>query len=57
MNLEIKVTYQERLLETLNEVLVSQRTELDAIQKRVKALEEQLRGALDEPEQTPPPHY
>ena len=56
-NLEIKITYQERLLETLNEVLVAQRAEIDALQKRVKALEEQLHTALEEPEQTRPPHY
>ena len=55
--LEIKVTYQERLLETLNQVLVSQRTELDALLKRGRALEEQLHGALEEPADVPPPHY
>lgn len=56
-NLEIKITYQERLLETLNEVLVAQRAEIDALQRRVKALEEQLHGALEDAEQTKPPHY
>jgi uncharacterized coiled-coil protein SlyX len=55
--LEIKVTHLERLVETLNSVLIAQRGELDALAKRVAALEDQLHAALDEPTDGPPPHY
>jgi SlyX protein len=55
--LEIKVMYQERLVETLNQVMVGQRAEIDALNKRLEALEEQLHGALEDAPDPPPPHY
>jgi SlyX protein len=57
--LEIRVEYQDRLINTLNEVLTSQQAELD----RLAAKMDKLQGKLDNeqfsigPAGERPPHY
>jgi len=46
MDLEIKVTYQERLLLDLDEVVTGQNQTIDALERRLTRLEERLRAAL-----------
>ena len=58
-NLEIKMTYQDELVETLNQVVIELRTEMAALDKKVKQLEQQLTMGVPEtgPANDPPPHY
>ncbi len=58
MELEIKVSYQDELIETLNQVVIELRGELTAIAAKLKALEGQvLQGSSADPSNDPPPHY
>lgn len=50
VELEIKVTYQERLLQDLNDVVTEQTRSIDALEKRIASLEARLRAALSEAE-------
>jgi SlyX protein len=58
-NLEIKLTYQDELVETLNQVVIELRTELAGLTKKVVELEQQLTMGIPEtgPANDPPPHY
>ncbi len=57
--LETKVAYQDKLIAELNEVLVQRTQELDALSRRLQALERFVREPPDEgtPPQERPPHY
>lgn len=57
IELEIKLTHQDRLLEELNEVVIEQRVHLDKLEKRADALEKALFSIQDDPGNEPPPHY
>lgn len=54
---EIKITHQERLLETLNEVVIEQRAEIDRLQSRLDRFEGILSNLDEEAVNEPPPHY
>ncbi len=54
---EIKLTHQERLVETLNGVIIELRREHDQLCKRFDALERMLAARADDPVDEPPPHY
>ncbi len=47
VELEIKVTYQERLLQDLNDVVTEQTRTIDALEKRLASLEGRLHAALN----------
>ncbi len=60
-DLEIRLTYQESLLQELNEIVIAQRDQIDLLLNELKRQKEQLerggefvRALADEP---PPPHY
>lgn len=56
--LEIKVTYQDEVIETLNQVVIELRRELEATSQRLTKLEQQvLLGVPEEAPNEPPPHY
>jgi uncharacterized coiled-coil protein SlyX len=55
--LEIKLTYQQRLTEELNQAVVELRAELDATGKRLRRLEQQQLQGTDGAANEPPPHY
>lgn len=59
IELETRVAYQAKLLEDLDGVILSFGKLLDAMEKRVRRLEDQQQEPLDpmEPHNTPPPHY
>lgn len=62
VELESKVAFQDELINRLDEILVSQRDELDRLAERVRRLEEQIKAGSTsmirtEAEETPPPHY
>ena len=60
INLEIKVTYLEEALATLNELLIDQTKELQFLKERLKKIENKIEeGKLDDlslPFEKPP-HY
>lgn len=61
-NLEMRIAYQDEVIEALNKTVVEQWGKLDEARARIKLLEERVRevaagaagDAYDEP---PPPHY
>lgn len=57
IDLEVRYSHLERLVEELSAVVWEQRRQLEALERRTKELEGRLR-AQDEPEgDAPPPHY
>lgn len=60
--LEMKTTFQERLLEELNQALIEQQFSLDKLQSQLKLLATKLKDMqpsqiASQSEETPPPHY
>lgn len=60
--LEMKVTFQENLLETLNHSLVEQQFVIDKMQLQLRYLASKLKdmqpsNIASRSEETPPPHY
>jgi SlyX protein len=51
---EIKVTYLERLHDTLNKVVFEQQRQIDRLEEKLRWLEGQAPGAAAN---EPPPHY
>lgn len=58
-NLEIKVTYQDELIETLNQVVIELRKQIDRVCSDMQRLREQtLEGVPNAgPADDKPPHY
>ncbi len=56
-HLEEKLAHQERLLETLNEVIIEQRAELDALRRRLETSERMLTRLGEDASNERPPHY
>lgn len=61
-NLEVKVAFQDDLLESLNQIVASQQRQLDLLQGEVRMLYEQIRTmqptlSAMPVEEAPPPHY
>ena len=62
IQLEIKLTYLEKTLQDLNEVVYHQQRTIDTLEKRITLLTQQLREHMDSPEGNAPalekpPHY
>jgi SlyX protein len=58
IELEIRYTHQERMLEELSEVLVAQGREIDRLREELRVLRSRVDAGPDEPgEEGPPPHY
>ncbi len=61
IDLETKSAYQEHLIQELNEVVISQQNQIDALEKSLQHLRDYMRsyeGQQNAPEQeAPPPHY
>ena len=56
--LEIRLSYQDQLLETLNQVVIQLRGDLQEANTRIVRLEQQHQlGSLETPADAPPPHY
>ena len=57
--LEIRITFQEDFIESLNKVIADQGVLLDEVVKRYKKLTEQMVGLLEDggDNDQPPPHY
>jgi len=62
IELETKSSYQEHLIQELNEVVISQQKQIDALQASVQRMSDYLKNnqgsQLARPdEEVPPPHY
>ncbi len=59
IQLETKVAYQDKLIAELNEVIIERTYALDALARRVEAVEKLLREPPGEtgPANEKPPHY
>ena len=60
--LEMRITYQDDMIEQLNKVIVKQWHTLTQAQGRIERLEQRIRETLDSGAQSagdepPPPHY
>lgn len=59
--IEAKLAFAEDLIETLNQTVIRQQTQIDLLQQQLRLLHEQLQQALpDEPRSAReeiPPHY
>ncbi len=60
--LEIKLAFQEELVETLNQIVAGQQRELDLLQGQVRLVYQQLKSLQPSDiaavgEEAPPPHY
>ena len=58
--LEMRLTYQDVTIETLNQTITTQWTESDKLKRQVTELKERLQEAesnLPGPANEPPPHY
>ncbi len=60
--LEVKIAYQDEIIEDLNTAIVAQWSKLDHLQRLVESLQDRLKDLQDrtpgEPQdEPPPPHY
>ena len=60
--LEMKVAFQEQLLEELNQALVQQQFDMDRMQLQLRYIANKLKDfqpskIASQAEETPPPHY
>jgi len=62
VELETKLSFQEHLIQELNEALTHQQQQLDVLQHRLDTMREQIQAGLSDEirpvsEEVPPPHY
>jgi len=62
VELETKLSFQEHLIQELNEALTHQQQQLDALQHKLESMHEQIQAGLSDEirpvsEEVPPPHY
>jgi len=56
--LEVRLTYQDRLIAELNEVVIELRGEVLRLAAKTRRVEQELEvGASNDPANGPPPHY
>ena len=58
--LEIRLTYQDETIETLNQTITAQWLKIDALTRQIAELRERLQdaeGNAPGPANEPPPHY
>ncbi|MEM7276937.1 MAG: SlyX family protein [Pseudomonadota bacterium] len=55
---ETKLAYLEDTVQTLNDILIEQRNQIDRLESKLSALRESMDSAsADGPDDQPPPHY
>lgn len=60
--LEVRVAFQEKTLQDLNEVVTRQQREIDRLAKELEAVKSRLAGlapsmVIPQEDEKPPPHY
>lgn len=61
-NLEVKIAFQDDLLESLNRIVAAQQQQIDLLQEEMRILYEQIKSlspsqVATSAEEAPPPHY
>ena len=56
-DLELRLMHGERAHEVLNEVVIEQQGQIEALQRDVKRLKQALEGMKEAAPDDPPPHY
>ncbi len=58
-NLETKISYQDQIIEDLNQVVIELQQKLEKLEKLCKALTDDSKGSniKDHSLEVPPPHY
>lgn len=60
IELQIKISHQEQLLEELNQALIFQQKQIDVLQNQLKSLTDSQKANApikSQSEEVPPPHY
>ena len=62
IELETKSSYQEHLIQELNDVVISQQKQMDTLETRMQRMSDYLKNNQDSQlarpdEEVPPPHY
>ncbi len=62
IELETKISYQEHLIQELNDVVTHQQKQIDALELEIKRIRDHLKGTSSSQiarpeEEVPPPHY
>jgi SlyX protein len=62
IELETKISYQDHMIQELNDVIVSQQRQIDALQQQLVRVRDHLKsthssGLARPDEEAPPPHY
>ena len=62
VKLETRLAFQEHTLQTLNDVVIHQQQQIDALVREIQTLKDRLRAAAPSPvgpleDEKPPPHY
>lgn len=60
--LETRIAFQDQELQTLNDVIIRQQTQIDQLAEQIQLLKDKLQDmkpslVVPESEETPPPHY
>jgi len=61
-NIETKLSFQEHLLENLNEALTSQQRQLDELKRQIMKISDMMESSQEDQadnsdQEAPPPHY
>ncbi len=60
-DLEVKFSYQQEMIDSLNDTVTKQWTEMDALRLQIRRLEARLQEVADQQghpgNEPPPPHY
>ena len=59
MDIEMTLAHQQKMLDELNEVVISQAKEIEALKVKAKVLKESMNQEFmkKDEDETPPPHY
>lgn len=57
IDLEVKVSFMEALVETLNSVVKAQADKLDKLQSTLEQVKDQVGSGVADPTHVNPPHY
>jgi SlyX protein len=60
IDLQIKISHQEQLLEDLNQALIFQQKQIDKLEKQLRSLTDSQKAnssIKSQSEEVPPPHY
>ena len=60
--LETRLAFQDQELQTLNDVIINQQSQIDGLEEKIRLLHEKMKDLKTETvipasEETPPPHY